>query len=175
MATQSATQRPGIGLDLSSGEGWVYNRTSATTLAIGDFVHTDDHDTTAGTTATGENTPGGVGSFLANVILPTTANMGAVASGARCFGGFVQQLDPATNGAVGGLVFIKARGRVLVNTTGAVAVGAMLAGQDGVVTVDDTTVAGACFVAKALVATSGAAQTSAYANCIEGFGASYAS
>lgn len=180
MGIQSAIERPGVGLDLASGEGWIFNRTAATTLTIGDFVHTDDGDSTTGTTATGENTPGGTGSFLASAVLPTTATLGAVASGIRRFGGFVIALDPATAGAVGGLVKIRARGRVGMKAAGAITIGSFVAGVDVATTVDDTTVAGQCFIAKALVAASAAFSstgvlTPGYANCIEGFGASYAS
>lgn len=179
MSTQSSTSFPGVGLDLNAGEGWVFNRTSATVLEVGDYISTDDADSTTATTATGGATIGGAASFLANAVLPTTAGAGAVASAVRSFGGLVVDLGSGA-GAVGALVKIRARGYASFKATAAVTIGSLVAPQDGATTLDDTTVAGAVMVAKALVAASGAysstlALTPCYINSIEGLQQSYAS
>lgn len=174
--TISHIGQPGVGLTFDQIDAWCFNRTVATTLVVGDFVMTDDADSTTAVVATEAlgNVPGNVAFSFANVILPTTAGAGAVASAVFSFGGVVVALDPATAGAVGGLVRVRFKGYARVKTTGAVVIGSGLQMQNGVTTLDDTAVAGARFVAKALIATAGAATTPCVVDGINGFGQPYA-
>lgn len=77
MTVQKLFAAPGVGLAIDTETCYLYNRTGAVRNA-GDIVMLDIADTDAGTDTS--TTEGASSSILANAILPTTAQMGAVSA-----------------------------------------------------------------------------------------------
>jgi hypothetical protein len=128
----------------------VYNRTSATTLAVGDFVTFDERGSSADA-LTERNTGGPWG----NVILADTNNIGTATAHPGYGGGVVVDLldkkDGSTPGAVNSLVRIRVRGMVQakVATSSDLKFGDRLGATNASVVLTETAAAGLKVYAKA--------------------------